>query len=68
MTTHLKSSVYYTDISVLLFFLFFINSEFSCLYRVEMMTRDQMAGRGFEDLNSKIMDYEDAKNCLIPMG
>lgn len=34
---------------------------------VEMMTKDQI-GKGFEELNSKVMDYEDAKNCLIPMG
>ncbi|KAL4222905.1 3-ketoacyl-CoA thiolase [Mactra antiquata] len=34
---------------------------------VEMMTRDAM-GKGFGDLNSKVMDYDDAKNCLIPMG
>lgn len=35
---------------------------------VEMMTKQPMGSKGFEDLNSKIMDFEDAKNCLIPMG
>ncbi|KAH3719646.1 hypothetical protein DPMN_062496, partial [Dreissena polymorpha] len=34
---------------------------------VEMMSRDEM-GKGFGDLNPKVMDFEDAKNSLIPMG
>lgn len=35
---------------------------------VEMMSKNAMGGKGFEDLNPKIMDFEDAKNSLIPMG
>ena len=32
-----------------------------------MMTKNQI-GKGFDELNPKVMDFEDAKNCLIPMG
>lgn len=35
---------------------------------VEMMTKNPMGSREFPDINPKIMDYEDARNCLIPMG
>lgn len=35
---------------------------------VEMMSRNPMGSKGFEDINPKIMDVDDAKNCLIPMG
>jgi len=33
-----------------------------------MMSKNAMDGRGMESINPKVMDFESAKNSLVPMG